>query len=120
VCDGMDCRIERLDVTADLFRERHEATRLWSPFNYQAYARSVRGDSMMSVSFGERVEQTSDGRILRSPLDEEGRKRSLIEEFGMSEEIVSQLPSDVPTPPPPWSKTALEGKSRQAAEPSSS
>jgi N-hydroxyarylamine O-acetyltransferase len=109
--DGMDCRIERLEVPAELFRERHEATRPWSPFNYQVYARSVRGGSMLSISFGERVEQTSDGRMLRTPLDDEGRRRVLIEEFGMSEEIVSMLPPDVPTPPPPWSKTA-----RRAAE----
>ena len=113
--DGMDCRIERLNVTAELFRERHEATRPWSPFNYQVYARSVRGDSMLSLSYGERVEQTADGRILRSTLDDQERRRMLIEEFGMSDEIVAQLPPDVPTPPPPWSKTA-----QRAAESGSS
>jgi N-hydroxyarylamine O-acetyltransferase len=104
--DGMDCRIERLDVGADIFRDRHEATRPWSPFNYQVYARSVRGDSMLSLSYGERVEQTGNGQMLRSPLDHEGRMRMLVDEFGMSEEIVAQLPPDVPTPPPPWSNTA--------------
>jgi N-hydroxyarylamine O-acetyltransferase len=104
--DGMDCRVERLDVDAELFRERHEATRPWSPFNYQVYARAVRGDSMLSLSYGERVEQTGDGRILRSALDDDGRRRMLVEELGFSEEIISQLPPDVPTPPPPWSKTA--------------
>jgi len=106
----MDCRIERLDVTADLFRERHEATRLWSPFNYQLHARLVRGGSMLSLSFGERVEQTGDGQTLRRSLDHEGRQRALIEEFGMSEEIANQLPPDVPTPPPPWSKSARLGE----------
>jgi N-hydroxyarylamine O-acetyltransferase len=104
--DGMDCRIERLDVGAEVFRERHEATRPWSPFNYQVYARSLRGDSMLSLSYGERVEQTGDSRTLRSALDHDGRMRMLVEELGMSEEIVAQLPRDVPTPPPPWSKTA--------------
>jgi N-hydroxyarylamine O-acetyltransferase len=103
---GMDCRIERLGVAEDVFRERHEATRAWSPFNYQLHARSVRGGSMLSVSFGERVEQTADGQMHRRPLDDDGRRRLLIDELAMSEEIVVQLPPDVPTPSPPWSKTA--------------
>jgi N-hydroxyarylamine O-acetyltransferase len=110
----MDCRIERLDVSADVFRERHEATRPWSPFNYQVYARSVKGDSMLSLSYGERVEQTGDGRMLRTALDQAGRNRALIEEFGMSEEIVAQLPPDVPTPAPPWSKTAQRAAKSEA------
>ena len=37
--DGMDCRIDRLQVSAETYHQRHEATRPWSPFNYSLYAR---------------------------------------------------------------------------------
>ena len=33
--DGMDCRLEHVQVPRDAFRERHEHTRAWSPFNYE-------------------------------------------------------------------------------------
>jgi hypothetical protein len=39
-------------------------------------------------------------------LSEDARKRVLIDELGISEEIVEHLPPDTPTPPPPWSRTA--------------
>jgi N-hydroxyarylamine O-acetyltransferase len=39
-------------------------------------------------------------------IDDTERRRMLIEDFGMSEEIVSRLPADRPTPPPPGSATA--------------
>lgn len=106
--DGLDCRIDSLQVTRERFHERHEATRPWSPFNYELYARSVRGSSLVSTCFGHRVEFTGDGQLLKRPVTDRERRAFLIEELGMSEEIVSQLPADVPTPPPPWSKTAQQ------------
>jgi len=108
---GLDCRIDSLEVTRQTFHQRHEATRPWSPFNYELYARSVRGDSMVSACFQERVEFDRDGQLIKSPLDEYGRARFLIEELGMSEEIAEALPADIKTPPPPWSESA-----RRAAE----
>jgi len=38
----------------------------------------------------------------------------LIEDVGLSEEIVWQLPEDTPTPPPPWSRTAQSAGIRPA------
>src|SRR2546421_224580 len=32
---GIDCRIEHLAATRDVFRTSHEGTREWSPFNYE-------------------------------------------------------------------------------------
>lgn len=32
----------------------------------------------------------------------------LVDEFGYSEEIARRIPADLPTPPPPGSKTATE------------
>ncbi|MFN0074282.1 MAG: arylamine N-acetyltransferase [Chloroflexota bacterium] len=103
---GLDCRIDRLQVTRETYQERHEVTRSWSPFNYELYARSVRGESLVSACFGQRVEFMSRGESLRQSLTDADRARFLVEELGMSEEIVAQLPPDITTPPPPGSNTA--------------
>ena len=46
--DGLDCRLDHLHVTQETFRERHEQTRPWSPFNYELYARLIRGEAVVS------------------------------------------------------------------------
>ncbi|MCP4005061.1 MAG: arylamine N-acetyltransferase [bacterium] len=104
------CRLDRLDATAADCRSRHEDTRGWSPFNYQVYARVARPDRSEAITFGSRVLLENDGTMTRDPADEKMRKAFLIEEVGMSEEIVSQLPADEKTPPPPGSKTAAENR----------
>lgn len=99
--DGIDCRIERLQVSAQSFHEAHEATRRWSPFNYALYARSSRGDSVFGTAFGQRVEVAGDGAVRRSALAPQRRAQLLIEEFGMHAALVGLLPGDRPLPPPP-------------------
>jgi N-hydroxyarylamine O-acetyltransferase len=101
VLDGIDCRIERLQVTAQSFQEAHAGTRAWSPFNYALYARSSRGDTVFGTAFGQRVELAGDGSVRRSPLPPQRRAQLLIEEFGMHEALVERLPADLPLPPPP-------------------
>ena len=44
--EGLDCRLEELEVSRDAFRERHERTRSWSPFNYELYVRLLCGESV--------------------------------------------------------------------------
>jgi len=80
--DGLDCRLDHLRVTRETFRERHEQTRLWSPFNYELYARLICGEAVVSTTGGQRVELNGTGGV------------------------VQRLPLDTPTPPPPWSRTA--------------
>ena len=104
--DGLDCRIEALSVTRDTFRERHEATRAWGPFNYELHFRLVRGDTVVGMALGERVEYDRSGACVRTPIDDAERRRLLIEDMGIHEAIVQRLPADTPTPPPPWSRTA--------------
>ncbi|MGH0028943.1 MAG: arylamine N-acetyltransferase [Myxococcota bacterium] len=104
--DGMDCRIERFGATADEYRTLHEATRAWSPFNYQLSARLVAGDAVVGVGFGARGEIRSDGSMEGGALDDAGRRRTLCDVLGMSTRIAKDLPDDVPTPPPPGSRTA--------------
>jgi len=104
--DGFDCRLEYFGATADEFGERYEMTRGWSPFNYQVNARRNRGDDVTGLAFGNAVTLHADGTVTKTPFTREDRTRILIEKVGLSEAIVAQLPDDVPTPPPPGSRTA--------------
>ena len=104
--EGLDCRLQYLHVSRETFRERHEQSRAWSPFNYEVYARAIRGETMVGVAHGQRVAFDSVGGVSHTPLGGEDRLRVFIDELGMHEEIVHQLPLDTPTPPPPWSRTA--------------
>jgi N-hydroxyarylamine O-acetyltransferase len=103
---GLECRIEQLATTREDFHARHEQTRAWSPFNYELHARLIQGDSVVGIAFGQRVEYDRTGAVSQHRLAGDERKRVLIEELGIKEEIVQMLPLDTPTPPPPWSRTA--------------
>ncbi len=102
---GIDCRIEHVGASGETFSESYEATRAWSPFNYELNARLIRGDALVGVAFGQHVTLDAGGAVDREPISGEDRVRLLIEELGMSEEIARQLPPDEPTPPPPWSRS---------------
>ncbi len=104
--EGFDCRLESFGADHGEYRDRHEITRGWSPFNFQLSARINRGDTVMGVAMGNAVVLHADGTAEQRPIDDTERRRILIEDFGMSEELVFQLPADRPTPPPPGSKTA--------------
>lgn len=104
--DGFECRIERLSAEQSEYTERYEATRGWSPFNYELSARINRDGRVVGAAFGRGVVLLGDGSILAEPFSEAQRRERLIEDMGFSEEIVDQLPPDSPTPPPPGSQTA--------------
>lgn len=104
--DGFECRLEGFGAEDAEFRRRHDETRGWSPFNYQVYARRNLADRVSGLAFGNAISLESDGRARQRPVTDSERRRVLIEEVGLSEEIVSQLPEDTPTPPPPGSRTA--------------
>jgi N-hydroxyarylamine O-acetyltransferase len=61
---------------------------------------------VIGAGFGKIVTLHADGRVEAAPATHAERARLLVEEFGFSEEIVSRLPMDEPTPPPPGSATA--------------
>jgi N-hydroxyarylamine O-acetyltransferase len=104
--DGLDCRLQYLRVSRETFRERHEQSRAWSPFNYEVYARAIRGETVVGVVHGQRVAFDTAGGVRHTPLSGDDRLRVFVDELGMREEIVRRLPPDRPTPPPPWSRTA--------------
>jgi N-hydroxyarylamine O-acetyltransferase len=99
--DGLDCLIDQIDVSQETFRARHESTRPWSPFNYELHVRRVRGDTVVGIARGQRVFFDAEGGISQTPLEGNERLRVLVEELGIDEGIARQLPSDIPTPPPP-------------------
>jgi N-hydroxyarylamine O-acetyltransferase len=103
--EGLDCRLQYLDVSRETFRARHEQSRAWSPFNYAVYARTVRGETVVGVAHGQRVALDAGG-VRHTPLSADDRLRVFVDELGIHEAIVRQLPPDMPTPPPPWSRSA--------------
>lgn len=106
--DGFPCRFDRFGADHEEYVRRYDDTRGWSPFNYQLTARRNRGEEAFGMAFGESVRLRSDGGVEKTSIDDDERRRRLVEDFGMSEEIVSQLPADRPTPPPPGSNTAAQ------------
>ena len=76
-------------------------TRPWSPFNYSVTLRLNRGDRVVGIALGKRVEIRADGSIEQTPITREEQLRLLIDDFGISEELVMALPEDSPIPPPP-------------------
>jgi N-hydroxyarylamine O-acetyltransferase len=106
LAEPLGCRIDRLGASAADFASLHEGTRAWSPFNFQLYVRLARGDALEGLGFGQRQLLDASGALQVHESDEVERRRYLVEVAGMSEEIASRLPPDVPTPPPPGSDTS--------------
>ena len=113
---GIDCRIESLPATSLQFRDKHEETRAWSPFNYELSARLNRGDAVVGVAFGQRVLIGGDGSIVQGPLSLEERTRLLVDQLGMTERIAHRLPAGTPTPPRPGSRSAWNAPVQEPAE----
>ena len=86
-------------MSRETFRERHEQSRTWSPFNYELYARAICGEAVVGLARGQRVAFDSAGSVSHTLLGGDDRLRVLIDELGMHEEIVRRLPPDMPTPP---------------------
>jgi N-hydroxyarylamine O-acetyltransferase len=100
----LDCRLESLDATREEFRDYHEKTRDWSPFNYALSARHNDGESVVGVSFGQLAAIDAEGKLTLTESPSEDQRRSfLIDRLGISEEMADRLPADQPMPPPPAS-----------------
>ena len=104
--DPLDCRFNLFDLGAADFSRFHEATRTWSPFNFNLSLNIVRGDGRIGAGLGHRVAVDASGNVTRTPFEGDMRKRLLVDEVGISEEIADLLPEDLPMPPPPGSRTA--------------
>jgi N-hydroxyarylamine O-acetyltransferase len=100
--DPFDCRIEATDADRETFSRFHEVTRAWSPFNYSLSARRNVDHRVIGASFGRiaRLEGTGPIAFDEEP-SRESRKRLLVDELGISEEMADRLPEDLAMPPPP-------------------
>ncbi len=94
--EGMWCRFEAIGVPLAQFNEYHERTRTHSGFNNALYIRQNRPGGVATLAFGERMNTAPDGQVDRSPVSHPEAVQALVEEFGISEEVASQLPPDVP------------------------
>jgi N-hydroxyarylamine O-acetyltransferase len=97
---NLDCRIEPIATGAADYRERHEATRAWSPFNFSISARVNRHDSVVGLALGNRGEITPDGVLSVRPFAPGERTKFLVETMGIAESLAAALPPDEPLPSP--------------------
>lgn len=104
VAEAFNCRIDQWPVDAQRFRDQHEATRNWSPFNFELTFTVVRGSGRIGLAHGEAVRIDAGGEVSSEPLKD--RVAYLVDELGVSPELARRVPEDVPTPPPPGSRTA--------------
>ncbi len=104
--DGFDCRIDSLEDDIASFRQFHENSRTWSPFNFGLSVRLLRGDGVIGLSQGLRADIRGDGSVHTTPLDHAGRIAFLMDELGVSESFAAKIPEDEPMTPPPGSATA--------------
>jgi len=108
--EGLVCRIDKLKTEPGEFHERHESTREWSPFNFELHFRIINGSSVTGIVGYYDIEKTSTREFFKRKISPEERTKLLIERFGLSEELATQIPPDTPTPPPPGSKKAASLK----------
>jgi N-hydroxyarylamine O-acetyltransferase len=101
MAEGLDCRIDAIGVPAGHFVAAHEGTRAWSPFNYSLYARANRDERVIGAAFGQWIEFDAHGGVTQRALGSDERVRLLVEVLGISEEMATAVPPDVPMPPPP-------------------
>ena len=96
-----DCRLDVLETSRAEFRERHEMTRSWSPFNGMLSARRNHDETVIGVSFGQlgAIDAAGALSLIPEPSPRE-RFDFLVGRLGISEEMAARLPKDEPTPLP--------------------
>jgi N-hydroxyarylamine O-acetyltransferase len=96
--ESMGCRLLDDDVDGAHYSRRYEWSRGWSPFNTTIYATTNRPDRVLSLGLGRLTVVDATGRHVVPPMDDDARRRLLVDDFGYSEQIVDQLPPDDPPP----------------------
>ncbi|MDX2166767.1 MAG: hypothetical protein SF182_06875, partial [Deltaproteobacteria bacterium] len=99
--EPLDCGFNHLGASAEEFARRHEMTRDWSPFNFGVCLNLLRGERRLGAAMGKLASIDERGALSERPVDLAERRRFLVEEAGMSEELVARLPDDLPFQPPP-------------------
>lgn len=76
------------------FVERYEKTKEFSLFNTTLYVRRNVDDGILTYGRGNVVRVTPQGEMSATPLDPRDVPQFLIEEMGLSEQIVAKIPAD--------------------------
>lgn len=95
--EKIGCLLLDDDVSAVHYLDRYEWSRGNSPFNERLHATHNFDGARVTIAFEQRFERRPEGTTSRA-IDRDERNRLLVEEFGMSETIVAQLPADDPAP----------------------
>lgn len=78
----------------DYFVERYEKTKEFSLFNHVLYARKNVDEGIVTIGRGNLIRVDLEGELTAEPLGQDDIVRVLVDDMGMSEEIVSQIPPD--------------------------
>lgn len=113
--EDLECRLDGFGASAEDYVQLHEGTRVWSPFNHALSVRLNRADRVIGLSRGRLVTLEADGSVRQVAMPQGDRVPWLVEEIGLSEELVSRLPADVPTPPPGSRAAAQEHAAQEHA-----
>ncbi len=68
----------------------------FSPFNETLYISQRFPDSIMTIGRRNKIIVAADNTVTKTEITDAERRRLLVEEFGISEEIIKALPPDVP------------------------
>ncbi len=93
--DGCYCRLESLSVPRETFLQFNEIARKHSPFNDALYFRLNTEQSVIGISDDRIINLTNSGEVVKTELTPANRLKFLVEEFGITEEIVDKIPPDL-------------------------
>lgn len=82
-------------VRHEFFMARYDRTKSVGFFNDSLFICRHFRDSILTVGRTNKVRVNADGSLMKTVLTESQRKTALVEEFGLSEEIVALTPPDV-------------------------
>lgn len=66
--NGLDCRLDYEGASEEEFKERHEQTRAWSPFNYELNIRQVSGDETKGIGRGKNTRLKNNGEYFEKEI----------------------------------------------------
>ncbi|MEM9879244.1 MAG: arylamine N-acetyltransferase [Pseudomonadota bacterium] len=80
------------DLSYDFFSYRYEKTKEFSLFNTTLYIRRNRDDEILTYGRGNMLRVDTAGELTATPIEPKDTLAFLVEDMGLSEEIVSQVP----------------------------
>lgn len=89
-----NCRIDNLKVSESDFLKHYENSKELSRFNHSTIFRIVRHNQIEGIVLGNKVIRKMNGDEISIPVNSEMIKKILIEDYGILEELVVQIPDN--------------------------